>query len=156
MEIKKITFTPYNFIPSGDIDHSAIIGAFEDIVKQLNTSIDDINAHEARRGVFTRIILVEGLEPIELLEPGRYRDVKMLSGFITAGDNIKDLSNHISLVDKKGHDLVTPIEIKKGEKSGKCHSLEIHPFRGTGKLDSVMVLPSSVRKIVVSVTFQEI
>ena len=156
MGIKKIVFTPYNYIPSGDIDHSAIMGAFEDIVKQLNTSIDDINAQEARRGIFTRLILVEGLEPVELLEPGRYRDVKMLSGFISAGDNIKDLSNQIQLVDRKGHDLVTPETIKAGEKSGKCHSLEIHPFRGTGKLDSVRVIPSSVKKVVVYVTFQEI
>ena len=156
MDIKKITFTPYSFIPSGNIDHAAIVGSFEDIVRQLNEVIEDINLQEARRGVFVRCILVEGLEPIELLEAGRFRNVRMLSGFISTADNIRDLSNQISLVDKKGHDLVAPTTIKAGEKSGKAHSLEIYPFRGTGKLDSVRVVPSSVRKVVVSVAFQEI
>ena len=154
--IKKITFTPYNFIPSGNIDHSAIIGSFENIVRQLNEAIEDINLHESQRGIFTRSVLVEGKEPVELLEAGRYRNVKMLSGFITAGDNIKDLDNKIMLVDKKGRDLVAPKAIRAGEKSGKVHSLDIYPFKGTGKLDSAQVIPSSVRKVVVCVTFQEI
>lgn len=156
MVIKKIVVKKFNFIPSGSIDFKAIQDTFDDLGAQLNQSIDDINAQEARRGIFTRFILVEGQEPVELLEEGRYRDVKMLSGFISAADNIKDLSNQIKLVDRKGHDLVTPETIKAGEKSGKAHSLTIHPFKGTGKLDSVRVIPSSVRKAIVCVTFQEI
>ena len=72
-----------------------------------------------------------------------------------AADNLK-MNQTITIENAKGQSFVEPKKLKASEKSGKAQSLEVIEWRTVGKFDEVQVVPSSVRKTIVSIMLEEI
>ena len=155
MTLKKIEIEPYNYIPTGDIDHAAIQGTFDSIVKQMNENIEELNLQTARKASFVRVVLIEGKAPVELLEP-RFNNVEMVSAFCVAADNIDSMDQNVKLVDNKGKEIVNSVTIKGGEKAGKAQAFKMTHLSVVSKIGNITVVPSSVRKVIVYAAFLEI
>ena len=155
MELKHIEVEPFSFIPTGDVDFKAIQGSFDSLVEQLNRTIDDLNDEKGRLTYFVRTVLVEGAAFVELLESSRTRDVKLVSAFAVAADNL-DYDQTLKITDSNGRDLVKPKTIKKTEKSGKTQSFTVYEPNGISRFGDATIIPSSVRKVVVTALFAEV
>lgn len=155
MTLKEITPKEFKWIKTGDADFATIKQNFEDVAERLNETIREVNGVMAHKEKFIRTILIDSTIPITILEAGDHMNLKIISGFVIAADNLK-MDQTISIENGKGQSLVEPKTLKASEKSGKAQSLEVVGWRSIGKFDEVVVVPSSVRKAVVSLLFQEV
>lgn len=155
MTLKPITIAKFKWIPTGDADFATIKKNLDDIVERLNDTISAFNTERDHKDKFMRTVLIDSATPITILEAGSHSNLKIVSGFVMAADNLK-MQQTIEIQNTKGQSLVEPRTLKATEKSGKAQSFELIPWRTIGKFDSIDVVPSSVRKVVVSVLVEEI
>lgn len=155
MGLKEITVKEFKWIKTGDADFATIKQNFEDVATGINKTIRELNIVMEQKEKFMRTVLIETTTPITILEGGSHANLKIISGFVMAADNLK-MDQTISIENGKGQSLVEAKTLKASEKSGKAQSLEVIGWRTIGKFDDVVVVPSSVRKAVVSLLFQEV
>ena len=155
MELKNIELKPFSYHTTGDVDFAGIQASFDSLVEQLNKTIEDLNDEKGKLTYYLRTALVEGTAPVELLESGRTRDVKLVSAFAVAADNL-DYGQTLKIADSNGRDLVKPKTIKKTEKSGKTQSFTVYEPNGISRFGDATIIPSSVRKVVVTALFAEV
>ena len=155
MGLKVITVADFKWIPTGDADFATIKKNFKDLEERLNEIIKELNAVMEQKEKFVRTVLVETTAPVTIIEAGDHSNLKIVSGFVMAGDNLK-MDQTISIENSKGQALVEPKTLKATEKSGKAQSFEVIAWRTIGKFDDVIVVPSSVRKAIVSILVEEI
>ena len=155
MELKPIAIAEFKWIPTGDADFATIKKNLDVIAERLNDTISEFNTERDHKDTFMRTVLVDSTARIAILEPGDHSNLKIISGFVMAADNLK-MDQTIYLLNAKEQSFVESCTLKATEKSGKAQSFELIPWRTIGKFDSVNVVPSSVRKVVVSVLLEEI
>lgn len=155
MELKEITPKDFKWIKTGDADFATIKQNFEDVAERLNETIRELNVVMARKDTFMRTALIETTSPVIILEGGNNSNLKIVSGFAMLADNLK-MDQTISIENSKGQSFVEPKTLKASEKSGKAQSFEVIGWRTIGKFDEVQVIPSSVRKTVISILLEEI
>ncbi len=154
MELKSITVADFKWIKTGDADFATIKKNFEDLAERINETILELNAVIERKGQFVRTVLVETTTPVTILEAGDHKNLKIVSGYAMLGDNLK-MDQTISIENGKGQSLVESKTLKASERSGKAQSFEVVGWRTIGKFDDVIVVPSSVRKAVISLLLEE-
>ena len=153
--IKPITLEDWKWIPTGDADFKTIKKNLEDIATKLNDTIDELNAERAIKTKFMRTVLMDSVAPITILEAGDHENLKIISGFAIAADSLK-MEQTISIVNSANQALIESKTIKAPEKSGKAQSFEVVEWRTISKFDDVYVIPSSRRKVVVSLLLEEV
>lgn len=127
---------------------------FEWLEEQIDDIRADIKVSSDRKQRFVRAILVEGTYPVALLEPKDHENCKLVSAFAQAGDNV-GMDNMLIIQGGTGN-LTERVTIKDGEKSGKVQSFKVDLHKTVGRYEKVEIIPSSVRKVIVSTEWQEI
>lgn len=139
----------------GEAGWEQVMTNFEWLKEHVDNIEKDIKMSSDRKVRFVRAILVEGISPVTLLEPKDHENCKLINAFAQAGDNI-DMDNTLIIKSGGGSQLSESVTIKAGEKSGKTQSFNVDKHKTVGRFEKVVVVPSSVRKVIVSCIMEEI
>ena len=156
VELKETTVETFKYAHAGNIDCVAIQSNFDVLTDLLNDVVKEVNTlKDRRKDKFVRTVLMDSTAPITILEAGDHENLKIVSGFVIAADTLK-MDQTISIINSANQALIESKTIKSTERSGKAQSFEVIEWRTISKFDDVYVIPSSRRKVVVSLLLEEV
>ena len=138
----------------GEADWDQVRTNFEWLEEQIGNIQADLKMMMDRRPRFTRAVLSEGINPVTILEPKDHENCRLVSAFAQAADNVA--LNNIIVLAADGGAIAKEVIIKAGEKSGKVQRLWVSKHATIGRYEKVVVIPSSVRKVIVTTEWEEI
>lgn len=142
-----------DYIEDGRVNYIQLNKNFASISADINTIIDDIVAVQKTTGLLSLSVLCEE-EGYVTIAPSRiHPNMRLTSGYIVAGDNIKETINIKVLYGNKERNLANGT-IKGTEKAGKAHSLSIKEREIVQRLDEVVVYTDNRRKAIVNLAFE--
>jgi len=146
----------FNYRVTGDVGFGVIQENFQTIQENIDTINEMLELITKRDYAYTRMGLVEYTAPITLLQARDHDDSKLISAFVIAADNL-NMDQTLRMVKVKGNaNIVEPRTIKATEKSGKTQPFKVVERMQISRYESVEILPSSNRKVVVVANFMEV
>ena len=155
MTLKKVTL---DYLPTGDWDPPVLQQLLDNIIDAVNQIQSDVDSHIATLLKYntgqTYAILMEYGGTKTLITAKAHTKMKLKHVFAFLADNTK---RDVTVFLQKGNHQEPLTEkkiLKKSEKAGKAHNLDILAHHEVGQWDSVEVVTTSNRKVIVVAIFE--
>lgn len=155
MTLEKVTL---DYLPTGDWGPSVLQQLLDNIVDEVNQIQNNVDSHVAILLKYntgqTQAILMEYGGTKTLLAAKTHTKMKLKHVFALLADNTK---RDVTIFLQKGNHqepLTEKKTLKKSEKAGKAHTLDILARHEIAQWDSIEVVTSSNRKVIVVASFE--
>ena len=156
MTVKKVVL---DYIPTGDWDPAVLQKLLDDIVDEVNSTMDDVGEHVATLLKYntnqTKAILMEYASTETLIAAKVHTKMKLKDAFVIVADNLK---KPVSVLLQKGNHKEPLTErkvVSRTDKQGKAYYLKPLANREIAQWDSVEVVIDANRKVIVIANFEE-
>lgn len=155
--MEPIDLDEFSYVPTGSVDHEQIQTNFDELQKKLNEVIDEMNRRDELLSTYTRSMLVEpknGEYEIEFLKFKDHHHCKIQEAWITVVGKLK--REQIIRLVTKDKDIVDPITINDTVSMGAAYSMSFNPYHIINRFDTVDIIATSQRKVIVTLVLEEV
>jgi myo-inositol-hexaphosphate 3-phosphohydrolase len=149
VEYKKI-----DYADDGRMNYIQLNKNFENMGKDITAIMErDVQAIKDTVGLVNFSVLCEEKGFVTILPARMHSHLALRSGYIVAGDNVKETVSAKVIYGNNEKELATGI-IKSTEKAGKAHNLVIKEGEIIHQIEEVVVYTDNRRKLLVNLTFE--
>ena len=148
-EYKKI-----DYADDGRMNYVQLNKNFEELGKDVSALMrQDIQAIKNTTELVNLSVLCEAAGFLTVLPARMHSHLVLKSGYIVAGDNVKENIN-VQVLYGNDERMLGAGVMKATEKAGKAHNLTINRGETVHQIEEVMVHTDNRRKVIVNLTFE--